>query len=52
MCWACHHGIHHNGWTVEQTTPGRYTIRRPDESAAAGAGRAGAGDPDLLRHSA
>jgi len=57
VCWACHHGIHHNGWTVEQTTPGRYTIRRPHEPAAGGASGvggagAGAGDPDLLRHSA
>ncbi|MEX2620216.1 MAG: HNH endonuclease signature motif containing protein, partial [Egibacteraceae bacterium] len=29
VCWACHHDIHHNHWTVVRTN-NRYTIRRPD----------------------
>ncbi|HVL97989.1 MAG TPA: HNH endonuclease signature motif containing protein [Egibacteraceae bacterium] len=34
VCYACHHAIHHDGWTVTQQPPGRYRIRRTPNNPA------------------
>ena len=46
VCWSCHHGIHHLGWTITGTPTTRFSIdRHPDRAVTSPAG----GDPP--RHS-
>ena len=30
LCWACHHNVHHNNWTVTRNPDGHYTAQPPD----------------------
>lgn len=48
VCFACHHGVHHDGWTVTQDAGGAYRITRPDSADGLGRSRR-PGEPGL-RH--
>ena len=28
VCWSCHHGLHHLGWTVTQDAAGRFALHK------------------------